>query len=191
MPRLLAIRFATAAVLAASTGCPLIDIEVGVDDLCVAVSDVSFEGAGSLPAEILSQQDGPVSIERSIRIDEQMASLGEVLGDLEIDATLELRSATATLVPSEMGPQSFSFLHDIDVIAVSDGADAIQVVDCQGCGLDTGTIDLFATPTDLTRFLGAESMRLDISVTGEPPEEDWAMDMNLCFAASGRYQKDL
>lgn len=148
--------------------CPLLDVEVEVGEVCMTHRDVRVD-----PTKI-----GVTS--ESFVLDD-LSALEDLL---ELDATLELTRAEfrATSGVSDLGFVSSAHVR----MASGDSSSTLPTIDvyrCDGDCLANGTS--LAVPAgaqaDAAAYARTGSVVIDFDVTGELPQQEWTMDVDVCM----------
>jgi hypothetical protein len=164
-------------------GCPLLDVEVDVGEVCMTYKDFRVEGAAPGTATATDQMFtfddlGPVH------------ELVDKLDDADIEFTRATLRATS-------GITGFDFVHAAHLsIASGDPSSALPlltVLDCDGdCLGDTGTLAVPASVQhDAVEYVRGDSLAIAVQLEGEPPTEAWSMDVDVCMNGRAAYSYDV
>ena len=165
------------AVATLGTGCPLVEVEVEVREVCVTHRDIAIPG---VPADVAG------SIDETFTVDDLSAF--EALDDLDADA----RFVSAT-VRATHGVDSLAFIESASVeVASADPASTLptlMVYACDGdCAADGNALALpVHDQPDALAYLRSGSVSIALRATGSLPTHDWTMDVELCVAARASY----
>ena len=157
------------------TGCPLLDVEVDVPEVCVTYADLPVEAA---------DRDGAVTIHRSFAVDD--LSLVHRLTDLDA----ELAFVGAALI-ARTGIAGFAFV-DAARISISSGGSELPplvLYQCAGdCVPADGALDMTAASEhDALAYLRGDGLIIDLELTGRLPTVAWTMTVDVCFAGRAGY----
>lgn len=162
------------SILAFVAGCPLLDVQVEVSEVCI-----SYPGNQVEPAPA-----GMTDITSEIRIDD----LGKLGALAELDA--ELRFVRAE-IRATAGIEGFAFVGGAQVTVASGDPDAalptVVAYQCAdgGC-LPEGAV--LALPSDFQQdavaYLRTGSIVAGLSVHGTLPTQAWSFDLDLCVEGS-------
>jgi len=166
------------AGLALLPGCPLLDVQADVQDVCV-----TYPGL-----QIPAQPPATTAIERSFTVD-QLDSFKD-LADQGFTLAFSHGVARAT-----SGVSDFTFVQHADLaIASGDPSSTLptlEIFDCDGCASADGTLDVAAAGSaDATAYVASGSLVVTIDLAGTAPTVDWTMDVDVCMTGAGSYQVD-
>lgn len=162
------------SLLAFVAGCPLLDVEVEVSEVCISYPGNQVEPAVAGMSEVTSE----------IRLDD----LGKLGALAELDA--ELRFVRAE-IRATAGVEGFAFVHGAQVTVASGDPDAalptVVAYQCAGGGcLPEGAA--LAIPSDFQQdavaYLRTGSIVAGLGVQGELPTQAWSFDLDLCVEGS-------
>jgi hypothetical protein len=154
-------------------GCPLFSVSAEIPEMCVGFHDRLI--AGVKPGG---------SFERKIVAD-PLSSFGAYLS-LGADIT----DAKAT-IHAKSGVANLAFIDSISVSLA--GADTtnpmapISLVDCidYACASDTMDATLTNTPPEgVLDLLASGKVQIELTLTGDLPENDWVVDLEVCISGS-------
>ena len=142
-----------------SSGCLQIDAEI--EESCIYRKDVQIEGIDA------------TTISRGLLIDD----LSEAHRLLDYNAELEF--ARAEIRPTR-GVTNLDFV-ELALVAI----EGEPVYGCSGtCA--SGALDV-QVPTSATQYLSAESLAIQLTVTGALPKTDWTVDIDVCVRGTASY----
>ena len=142
-----------------STGC--LQIEAEIEESCIFRKDVQIEGVDA------------TTISRGILIDD----LSDAKKLLEYNADLDF--ARAAIRPTS-GVTNLDFV-ELAVVAI-EGA---PVYGCAG-NCASGALDV-QVPTSATQYFSAESLAVQLTVTGALPKDAWTVDIDVCVRGTASY----
>lgn len=156
-------------------GCPLLDIEADVEEVCLTYPNLQVPGA---PAQS--------SIQQSFVFDD----LSAVHDLTELDADLQFVRAEVKVTS---GASSLAFV-DAVKLKVSSGdpnskLPPMTMYDCDGdCAPAGDTLVIpAAVASNAIEYLRGDSVVIDIDFQGEIPQTDWSMDVSVCMKARASY----
>jgi hypothetical protein len=154
-------------LLAFLTGCPLLDIQAEVDDLCITQTGISIPAA---PAGV----DGELTQDFTFDNLDALSKLSSVSGDVQF--------ASATVVPSG-GASSLSFVDSAHLTIAADAQPAIDAFDCDGdCFAAGDALNLSAmAEQNVLSYLTAKALSGSIALRGTLPTSDWSVDVTVCL----------
>lgn len=158
-------------------GCPLLDVEVEVPEVCVGYHDLPVDGVAT---------DGvTTTLHERFAVDD-LDALHQVT-DLDADVGF-VRAALL----ARAGITDFGFVDAARIAITSDdpALPPLVLYQCDGdCVPADGALDMLAAAQhDALDYLRGSSLVVDIELTGRIPREAWAMDVDICFTARARYQ---
>lgn len=167
----------TACVLAlvALPGCPLLDAEVEVPEVCITYADVRVPGVTD-----------DSQIQSSFLIEDLSAI--EELADL--DASLEFVRGEARITS---GLDGFSFVEGARLTIASGDPEStlptLSLYECTGDCLAAGTT--LALPggqqNAVLDYVKSGSLAIGIDLAGPPPATDWVMEVDICLKGRAGY----
>lgn len=180
-----AISFATLPLV---SGCPLVDIEIDVPEVCISASSIEIAGVGDLP-----DIEGEIVLERSIDITAQIHEMRASLADLGTAGTLRLRSLDVSIAPSPTAPESLDFVRGLELVFVTPNGTLppLLAFDCDDCPTTARTLDVAVRPLDFLPYLDADVLHLDAAIRGDLPREPWSMSIDTCFRSTISREIDL
>lgn len=155
----------------ASTGCPLLDIEADVSEVCVTYANVAIEGVTG------------DRVQHSFTADD----LGQLQTFVEQDAAL---SFTRVAIRAHGG---FGRIDAASVSVASGDPEStlptMSIVDCDGdCLPDGTTLSLPAeTQQSAIEYVKTGSLVVDLDLRGALPAEAWTADVDVCMTGRFRY----
>lgn len=160
------------AILA--TGCPLLDVEAELGEVCLTYRDVEVPGVAT----------GDVA--RSFVFDD----LAEVHQLLALDPELRFVRAEVRAVT---GAESFAVDRATITIGSADpdaALPALPVYACDGdCPSDDGTLVIpAAAQTSALAYVAADAIAVDVALAGTLPAQPWRMDVAVCVEGSVAYR---
>lgn len=166
--------FAVAPALLLLTGCPLLDVEVEVAEVCITYNDVPIEG---VPLEALDH------VETTVLLDD-FAELRELVSRQDVDLRFTRAEIRAVDVPS-IGPITSARV----VVASGDPESTLPtltVVECtDNCLVDGTTLAISADVQESAlEYVKSASLVVDLDLHGRLPATQWHADIDVCM--SGR-----
>jgi hypothetical protein len=163
------------AGLALLPGCPLLDIEADVQEVCLSYPNLQ------VPA-----QAGQSSIKQSFAFDD----LSKVHDLAKLDANLEFVRAEVRVTS---GIDSLAFIDEVHIVVSSGDPDStlppLTMYDCTGnCAPDGNKLVIpAALGNDAIEYLRSDSILIDLDFRGEIPPTAWTMDVDVCMKARASY----
>lgn len=162
-------------LVALTTGCPLLEVQAEVQEVCLTYRGVELPGAPDLD-----------SIDQSVTFDD----LGGVRDLVDLDA--ELRFVRAELRAAS-GIDRIDFVQRARLsIASGDPSSPLPTLDvyhCDGDCLSEG--NALAIPAevqhDAIAYLASRSIVVDFELAGRLPAEPWTADIDVCFTGRINY----
>ena len=155
------------------TGCPLLDVEVEVAEVCITYNDVPIEG---VPLEALDH------VETTVLLDD-FAELRELVSRQDVDLRFTRAEIRAVDVPS-IGPITSARV----VVASGDPESTLPtltVVECAGdCLVDGTTLAISADVQESALEYVKSASLVDLDLHGRLPATQWHADIDVCM--SGR-----
>jgi hypothetical protein len=156
-------------------GCPLLEIEADVPEVCLSYPNLQIETT-----------KGASSLKETFVFDDLSAAK-----DLtELDADLEFVRAE---VRATSGIENFAFVRAVRVV-VSSGDPAstlppLTMYDCDGNCVpeDNRLVIPAALAADAIEYLKSDSIAIDLDFEGEVPASSWTMDVDVCMKARASY----
>jgi hypothetical protein len=166
-----------ALLLLALSAC-VADAKADIQDVCVTYSDIAVPAA----------QWGDTAIDQTFHEDD----LGEVEQLAQYVTNLQFIRAEATAVS---GITDFDFVQAAHVDVASDNPRSklpqLDVYDCDGNCVPRG--DTLTVPSDVQSsaiaYVQSGSIVVDLEMLGQPPTQDWTMDLDVCFRGQLDYQQ--
>lgn len=157
-------------LLACLTGCPLLDVQAQVDQLCVTQSAITIPGA-------------PVAYEGELTQDFSFDNI-DVLNKLS-SVSGDVTFASATMVPSG-GASDLSFIHSAHLTIAADAQPAIDAFDCDGDCFDASDeLNLNAmAKQNVLDYLKAKTLTGAVTMKGTLPTADWSVDITVCMTGN-------
>jgi hypothetical protein len=178
--RVTAVCSALASLVALTTGCPVLDVEANVDEVCVTYSGLSIPGVPIGSGTV--SQSFPVT------------DLGQIQDLTKYNAQLQFVKAEVRPVS---GVSDLSFVQAAHV-SIASGAPSstlptIDVYDCDGdCDGASGALTVPATNgNSAVAYVESGSVIVDLEVTGTLPTADWTVDVDVCFSGHAAYKASL
>jgi hypothetical protein len=153
-------------------GCPLLEIEADVPEVCLSYPNLQIAG---VPAQS--------SIKQTFVFDDLSA-----VHDLtdKLDANLEFVRAE---VRARDGIENFDFVRAVHVVVSSGDPDStlpkLTMYDCdRDCAPEGKKLEIpAALAQDAIAYLKSDSIVIDLDFEGEVPESSWSMDIDVCMKA--------
>jgi hypothetical protein len=157
-------------------GCPLLDIEADVPEVCLSYPNLQIAG---VPAQS--------SIKQTFVFDDLSA-----VHDLtnKLDANLEFVRAE---VRATSGIENFAFVRAVHVVVSSGDAGStlppLTMYDCDGdCAPEGNKLEVPASLAhDAIAYLKSDSIVIDLDFQGDVPSSSWTMDVDVCMKARASY----
>jgi hypothetical protein len=156
-------------------GCPLVEIEADVPEVCLSYPNLQIETPMGLG-----------SIKQSFVFDDLSAA-----HDLtDLDANLEFVRAE---VRATSGIESFSFVRAVHVVVSSGDPDTalppLTMYNCDGdCApQDNKLVVPAAAGANAIEYLKSNSIVIDLEFQGDVPAGSWTMDVDVCMKARASY----
>jgi hypothetical protein len=162
--------------LLALPGCPLLDVEVDAQEVCLSYPNFQVPAAGT----------GETALHQSFVFDD----LSAVKDITKLDANLEFVRAE---VRATSGIQSFDFIHAVHIVVASgDPASTLPpmtMYHCDGdCAPDGDRLEIpAAVGADAIAYLRSSSVKIDLDFEGQVPAVAWTMDIDVCMKARAGY----
>lgn len=155
--------------------CPLLEVKGEVQEVCLTYTGVTIPG---VPV-------GQTSIDQSFTID-------------QLDGAKQLADADAKLtftraeIRAKSGVTDFTFVQKAQLsIASGDPSSTlptVDVIDCQGCGNTSTTLDVDnAATVQIQDYIKSGSLIVTVALEGTPPANDWTADVDVCMSGSVSY----
>ena len=169
--------------IVALPGCPVVDIEADVQQVCVTSTDLSV-AAATTPSPT-------TAVAETISVD-QLGLLHSLASD---HFTLELVSAK-TLATS--GIADFAFVTSASV-SIASGAPSstlptLDAFSCDACTKSGASVEVEPTAavaaTNIAPYLATGSLVITVEMLGSAPEVAWSMDVDVCMTGSASYKLD-
>jgi hypothetical protein len=157
-------------------GCPLLEAEVDIPEVCITYDDIDVLAASEVHERIVV---------------DDLAELHELTARAE---NLRFRRAEVIAVA---GVDGFDFV-DTARIAISPGAGdsavaPLTLYQCDGdCVSSADGLTLSDDAQhDVLDYLRGDAVTLDLDITGNLPQTKWTMSVVVCFEGTARYSVDL
>lgn len=153
-------------------GCPLLEIETSIEEVCVTYRDIEIEG-------VMGDQ-----VQHSFSTGE----LGELQRFAEQDAEMVF-----TRVAIRAHTASFAAIERARVAVASGDPEStlptLPIVECDGdCLSDGRTLAIPAeTQHSAVAYVATGALVLDLDLRGELPAEAWTADVDVCMSGRFRY----
>lgn len=157
-------------------GCPLLDIEADVPEVCLRYPNLQVETT-----------KGATSFKQSFAFDD-LSSVHDLTDKL--DANLEFVRAE---VRATSGIDSFAFVRAVHIVVSSGDPNStlppLTMYDCNGdCVPEGATLDIpAAVGHDAIEYLKSNSVVIDLDFQGEVPASTFTMDVDVCMKARAGY----
>jgi hypothetical protein len=162
--------------LLALPGCPLLDIEVDAEEVCLTYPNFQVPAAAN----------GQTTLNQSFVFDD----LSAVKDITKLDANLEFVRAE---VRATSGIDSFDFIHAVHIVVASGDPDStlspMTMYNCDGnCAPDGDRLEIpAAVGADAIAYLRSSSIKIDLDFNGQVPTVPWTMDIDVCMKARASY----
>jgi hypothetical protein len=166
------------SLLSLLSGCPLVEVEVAAEEVCLAYADVQVDGFVG---------DGLATVHERFVVDD----LEELHRITDLDA--DVAFVRAQLL-ARSGIASFDFVASAKVTISVDG-DAtlppLTLYQCDGdCAPEGGTLDMIpSVQHDALAYLRADAVVIDVELVGAPPRAAWSLDAAVCFETRATYTR--
>ncbi len=176
MEKLLQASFA-ASLITLAAGCPLLEVEAEMPEVCMTHKDVEVEG---VPA------DYAMGIDETFVFDD-LTAFDEIK---DLDADLRFVSAT---VRATYGVGNRAFIDAASVQIASNNPDstlptrAIYACDGNCPAKDNALAIPVKDQDDALEYIRSGSMAIALTATGNMPTESWKMDVEICVAGRASY----
>jgi hypothetical protein len=153
--------------LAMLPGCPLVDVEADVPEVCLSYPNLQVQ----TPAQS--------SATESFVFDD-LSAVHDVIKE---DASLEFVRAEIRVVG---GLEDLSFVDSVSVAVSSNDPGTtlpkLTMYECDGDCADGKAIKLTASDArNAIEYLKANSLKIDLDFKGEIPAASWTMDIDVCL----------
>ena len=157
------------ALLTVLPGCPLLDLNVAVDDLCVTQANIT------VPAS-------PLDVEVSLAQDFKFDNLDALHQLAKIDGNVMFKSATIKTSGNDLSSVASAHL----TLASDDASlPTLDAFDCTGDCFTAGSLDLTAiAQQNVLAYMSANVLTGSIQLDGSLPTQDWTMDVTVCLSGS-------
>jgi hypothetical protein len=154
------------ALLLPLGGCPLLQIEAEVPEVCISRTDVDVPGS-------LGQIETHVTVK-----------LADIEALDEIKAGDELHFTSFSARP-QGGGRELSGIQSAKVTLRGGGMSPLVIFDCDGdCAAADGSISLTLSAEDnIAAYLQADDAAVEIELHGTLPLRDFKVDVNACLSA--------
>lgn len=153
-------------------GCPLLEIEASIEEVCVTYRDVEIVGV----------------VGDHIQHSFTTGELGELQGLAEQDAEMSFTRVTLRAHGGELTTVSSAR------VAVASGdpestLPTLPIVECDGdCLPDGNTLAIpAATQHSAVAYVATGSLVIDLELRGQLPAEAWTADVDVCMNGRFRY----
>jgi hypothetical protein len=161
--------------LAMLPGCPLVDVEADVPEVCLTYPNLQVQ----TPAQS--------SVSESFVFDD-LSAVHDVVNQ---DASLEF--VRAEIRVADGGLEDLSFVDSVSVVVSSNDPGTtlpkLTMYQCDGdCAPDGKTLKLTAGDSkNVIEYLKANSLKIDLDFHGEIPAASWTMDIDVCLKGSASH----
>lgn len=162
--------------LFALPGCPVLDLEVEAQEVCLTYPNFQVPAAPS----------GQTSIHQSFVFDD-LSAVKEIA---DLDANVEFVRAE---VRATSGITSFDFIQSVRIAVSSGDPDSnlptMTMYNCDGdCAPDGDRLEIpAAVGADAITYLRSDSIQIDVDFEGQVPTTAWTMDINVCLKGRAGY----
>jgi hypothetical protein len=159
--------------LAMLPGCPLVDVEADVPEVCLSYPNLQVQ----TPAQS--------SASESFVFDD-LSAVHDVIKE---DASLQFVRAEIRVVG---GLEDLSFVDSVNVVVSSNDPGTtlpkLTMYQCDGDCAEGKTIKLTAGDgKNAIEYLKANSLKIDLDFKGEIPAASWTMDIDVCLKGSASH----
>jgi hypothetical protein len=161
-------------------GCPLLQIEAEVQEVCMTYADLEIPGS-----------DGSGTISHQFVFDDLM-SIDEIE---QLDGNVEFVNVK---LRAKSGVSDLGFVESAHItVASGDPASTLPeltIVDCSGAACPTAgsAITLLASEHgDAMAYLRSDSVAVSLDVTRVLPTQAWTIDVDVCVKGTIRFTQDL
>lgn len=162
--------------LLALPGCPLLDVEVDAEEVCLSYPNFQVPAVAG----------GQKKINQTFVFDD----LSAVKDLTDLDANVEFVRAE---VRATSGITNFDFIHAVHIVVSGGTADAslppMTMYDCNGdCVPEGDRLEIpAAVGNDAIKYLRADSIQIDVAFEGDVPAVEWTADLDVCLKARAGY----
>lgn len=167
-------------LVAFGAGCPLLEVDAELPEVCMTQKDVQIDG---VPVDMA------MAVDRTFTFDD----LSAFAPLEELDAEAHFVSAT---VRATHGIDSLAFVESASVEVASNAPEStlptLTVYACDGDCLaqDAALVIPVQDRSDALAYIRSGSLSIRLQATGALPTEDWTMDVETCVAARASYAFD-
>jgi hypothetical protein len=167
-------------IVIALSGCTVAQAKANITEMCVSYPGVMIHGVTPGTTTV-----DHVWMDSNLSAIQSLASLVSDLQFVRVDAT------------AVSGISDFTFVQAAHVtIASGDPSSTLPTLDVYDCDGDCDpTGDTLSVPSTLQQsaidYVESGSVVLDFQMVGEPPTNDWTMDIDVCFRGELGYQATL
>ena len=160
-----------------TAGCPLLEVEADMPEVCMTHKDVEVAG---VPADVA------MGIDETFAFDD-LAAFDEIK---DLDADLRFVSAT---VRATYGVGNLAFIDAAAVQIASNNPDstlptrAIYACDGDCAAKDNALAIPVQDQDDALEYIRSGSMSIALQASGNMPTEAWKMDVEICVAGRASY----
>jgi hypothetical protein len=162
--------------IVALPGCPLVDVEADVPEVCLSYPNLQ------IPA-----QQGLSSLKQSFAFDD-LSKVHDLIDKL--DANVEFVRASVRVTG---GVDNLAFVEALHIVVESgDPGSALPpmtMYDCDGnCVPEGAKLEVpAAVGNDAIEYLRSDSIIINMEFRGQIPPTDWTMDIDVCLKARAGY----
>lgn len=162
------------AGLALLPGCPLLELQGSVDEVCATYHDIQVP---AVPAGATVSQEFTIDKLGSL---DQLASL---------DSTLMFTRAELRVTG---GIADFAFVRAARITVASGDPSSelptVEIFTCSGCGTPDASLDIATTAAiDAKAYVATQSLIIGVDLAGQAPDVAWTMDMDVCMSGKVAY----
>jgi hypothetical protein len=165
------------ALVMFAAGCPLLEAEVELPEVCMTHKDIEVPG---VPADVATGIDEVFAFD-------DLSAFDKIK---ELDADAHFNSAT---VRATHGVGTLAFIDAASVEIASNNPDSTlptrMIYACDGdCPAKDNTLVIpVQDQSDALEYIRSGSLSIALKATGSMPTEAWKMDVEVCVAARASY----
>jgi len=152
-------------------GCDLFSVATNLEDACMSFADRKVDGVpvgGTLTKSFVYS---------NLSIADSFISIDAVVKSLSIGLKVT------------QGPADLSFLQSIHLSVSTDTLPAVELISCDNgeCASSSAEASLeVAAPPNIMDYVLAGQLRVQITVSGDLPPDDWYADVQVCLSGSAK-----
>ncbi len=156
-------------------GCPLLDVQMEVQEVCLTYRGVTIPGVPT----------GQTTVDQSFNFKDLQGAKNLADADAKLTVTRAEIRATS-------GVSDFKFVQKAALsIASADPNSTLPtlgIFSCTDCGNETPTLDVTdPTTTPVQDYIKSGSLIVTVDLAGTPPTADWTADVDVCMSGTISY----